>query len=90
MDYGYHKWSWRMDIAKLGFNVHDLETTCWTKDKSKKDFKLMGAREKVKRIEVPKAKVKKRFLQRSRLVKLRKYMLHWRPQHKDVTWNHKE
>jgi hypothetical protein len=36
----------------------------------------MGAREKVKRIEVPKAKVKKRFLQRSRLVKLRKYMLH--------------
>jgi hypothetical protein len=40
------------------------------------DLRGTRAREKAKRTEVPKAKVKKRLLQKLRLIKLRKVMVH--------------
>jgi hypothetical protein len=46
------------------------------------------AREMIKRTEVPEDKVNKRFLQGSRLIKMRRGMVHWRSWHKDVTWIH--
>jgi hypothetical protein len=60
-----------VDITRQGkdehyqveFNVHGLEIVDWTKDEGKKDFEVPRAREKVKRTEVLKAKVKKSFLQ---------------------------
>jgi hypothetical protein len=45
-----------MDIAKLGFNVHDLRTAWRTKDKAKKDFEVL---EQGRRSRVCEAKVKK-------------------------------
>jgi hypothetical protein len=43
-------------------NVHVLQTTDQTKDKGRKDLEGPRAREKVKRTQVPKAKVKKMVL----------------------------
>jgi hypothetical protein len=54
----------------VGLNVFGLETADRTEGEGQKDFKVPKAREKVKRTEVPKAKVKKRFCKRSRLIKL--------------------
>jgi hypothetical protein len=53
---------WRMDIAKLGFNVYDLEIAWWTKDKGKEELWGTSTREKVKKTEIPEAMVKKMFL----------------------------
>jgi hypothetical protein len=44
-------------------NAHDLETTDWTKDEGKKNFKVPRAREKVRKTDEPKATEKKRFFQ---------------------------
>ena len=50
----------------MGLNVHGLEIVDWTEDEDK-DFEVPRVRDKVKRTEVPKTTVKKRFLQEVKL-----------------------
>jgi hypothetical protein len=63
MNYGYDRTMLKDEHHQVGSNVYNMETAGWTEGKGKKDFEGPRAREKVKRIEVSEAKVKKRFLQ---------------------------
>jgi hypothetical protein len=62
--------------CQVELNVHDLEKVGLAKDKGMKYFEGLRAKEKVKRTEVPEAKVKNKFLQGSRLIKPRKEIVH--------------
>jgi hypothetical protein len=52
-----------MDIAYVELCVYNSETTGQAKDRGKKNFEVPSAWEKVKKAEVPKARVKEEDLQ---------------------------
>jgi hypothetical protein len=64
-----------MNIAYVRLGVHNLDTTDQAKDGGKKNFEVPSAREKVKRAELPKVRVR-RGLAKSRLIELRGVRVH--------------
>jgi hypothetical protein len=53
----------KKNITYVKLGVHILETTGQAKDGSKKSFKVLSAREKVKEVEEPKARDEEEDLQ---------------------------
>jgi hypothetical protein len=90
------RWLWIMDITSQcegwtlssGLNVHDLETSWWTKNEGKMDFEVLEKGRKSRGLRYLVLRWIIGSCKRSRLIKLRRAMLHWRQQHKDMTWSH--